>query len=163
MNEKAPGSGALKSWLATAALVRLIICCLVAPAKTHSLRLRYWGSSVRAAGGLKQFGARSLGFQNSGSSKPAAHERSTKQTKPFFPFTAVSYPRLPSTSTRASPEMDGGEALRASAISSSRLAMRYCSTGAISGYGVLGACDCAKPLQLHAARAVGARIPTALR
>jgi hypothetical protein len=45
---------------------------------------------VRAAGGLKQFGARILGFQNPGSSKPAAQERSTKQTKPFLPFAAVS-------------------------------------------------------------------------
>ena len=77
-------------WLAKAARVRSIICSLVAPASTHSVRFRYCGSSVRAAGALKQFGARIFGFQNSASSKPAAHERSTKQTKPFVPLTAVS-------------------------------------------------------------------------
>src|SRR6516164_105349 len=90
MKEKAPASGGLKLWSATAAVVLSISCCLVAPASTHSVRLRYRGSSVRAAGGLKQFGARSLGFQNSASSKPAAQERSTKQTKPLLPLTAVS-------------------------------------------------------------------------
>src|SRR6516225_6790390 len=116
MKENAPASGGLKLWSATAAVVLSIICSLVTPANTHSVRLRYCGSSVRAAGGLKQFGARSLGFQNSGSLKPAAQERSTKQTKPFLPLTATSYPRLPSTSTSASAEIDGGAALRASAI-----------------------------------------------
>src|SRR5215471_4340545 len=90
MKENAPASGGLKLWSTTAAVVLSIICSLVAPASTHSVSLRYRGSSVRAATGLKQFGARSLGFQNSGSSKPAAQERSTKQTKPFLPLTAVS-------------------------------------------------------------------------
>src|SRR5215475_5635660 len=113
MKESAPASGGLKCWLATAALVFSISCCLLAPDSTHLVRSRYWGSSVRAAGELKQFGARSLGFQKSGSSKPAAQERSTKQTKPFLPLTAVSYPWLPSTRTSASAEIDGGAALRA--------------------------------------------------
>ena len=47
-------------------------------------------SSVRAAGALKQFGALIFGFQNSGSSNDALHERSMKHTDPFFPFTASS-------------------------------------------------------------------------
>src|ERR1700743_239442 len=108
MNEKAPGPGSVNVWLATAARVLSIICSLVAPARTHSVRLRYCGSSVRAATELKQFGDRILGFQNSGSSNPAAHERSTKQTKPFFPLMAVSYPLAPRTSTSASDEIEGG-------------------------------------------------------
>src|SRR5215469_12664619 len=48
MKEKAPASGGLKLWSATAAVVLSIICCLVAPASTHSVRLRYRGSSVEA-------------------------------------------------------------------------------------------------------------------
>src|SRR5215813_10887965 len=59
--------------------------------------------------------------------------------------------------------MDGGAALRASAISSWRFAMRYCSTGAISGYGVLRAWDGARSLQLKAARKAAARMPAAVR
>src|SRR5450432_645437 len=134
MKESAPGSGDLNSWAAMAERAFVFISCLLTPANTHSVRLTYCGSTVRTAGGLKQFGARSFGFQNCGSSKPASQERSTKQTKPFLPLTAVSYPRSPSTSTSASAEIEGGAAVRASAISSSRAEIRYCPIGAIAGY-----------------------------
>jgi hypothetical protein len=61
-------------------------------------------------------------------------------TNPFFPLAAVSYACDPSTKTSASPEIDSGAALRASAISASRLAIMYCSTGAMLGYEVLALC-----------------------
>src|SRR5450432_3001101 len=123
----------MKVLSASAALVRAIISGFDAPASTHSVRLRYWDRTSRAAGALKQLGERTLGFQNSASSNLSAQERSTMQTKSFLPLTAVSKPWPPSTSTSASAEIDGGAALRARAISSSRLAMRYCSLGAIVG------------------------------
>src|SRR5262249_26047713 len=123
--EKEPASGVPKVWLAIAARALSIICTLSTPASAHSVRFRYCGSTLRTAGGLKQFGARSLGFQNSASSKPADQERSTKHTKPFLPLAAVSYPCLPSTSTSASAEIESGAAPRASAISSCAVAMRY--------------------------------------
>jgi hypothetical protein len=91
----------------------------------------------RAAGGLKQIGPRSLGFQNCGSSNGDIHDRSTTHTKPFLPFTAVSYPCRPRTETSASRDMDSGAALRARAISAFR-SIKYCSIGAMLGYGVLG-------------------------
>jgi hypothetical protein len=47
------------------------------------------GRYVRAAGALKQIGDRIPGFQNSGSSIPAAQDRCTIQTNPFVPRTAV--------------------------------------------------------------------------
>src|ERR1035438_8064578 len=49
------------------------------------------GTKVLAAAGLKQMGERTLGFQNSGSSVAAPHDRSTRQRKPLLPFTAVAY------------------------------------------------------------------------
>src|SRR6185312_2360910 len=52
-----------------------------------------------------------------------------------------------STSTSALPEIDAGAAVRASAISSTRLGIRYCSTGAMRGYLPLASRACA----LHAA------------
>src|SRR5215813_13049261 len=97
------------------------------------------GMLERAAGALKQIGARSLGFQKSGSSFPALHDRCTMHTKPFLPFTAVSKPLRLSTMISASSEMDLGAALRASAISASRSAIRYCSSGAMLGY--FASCD----------------------
>src|SRR5215467_2048339 len=133
MKENEPPSGAPKVWLATAARALSIICALSTPASAHSVRFRYCGSTLRTAGGLKQLGARSFGFQNSASSKLAAQERSTKHTKPLLPLTAVAYPCLPSTSASASAEIEGGAAVRASVISSCASAMRYCSTGAIAG------------------------------
>src|SRR5262249_37298908 len=125
--------GAGKLWSEIADRVLSIICCLLAPASTHSVRFRNCASSVRAAAALKQFGPRSLGFQNSGASKPAAQERSTRQAKPCLPLTTVSERRPPRRRTLASAEIDGGAALRASAISSARLLSRYCSIGAIVG------------------------------
>src|SRR6266478_1172792 len=43
-----------------------------------------------AAAEFKHIGARSLGFQNSASSNPAAQDRQTRQIKPFLPLAAVS-------------------------------------------------------------------------
>src|SRR5260370_2903461 len=93
----------------------------------------------RAAGGLKQIGPRSLGFQNWGSSNGDIHDRSTTHTKPFLPFTAVSYPCRPRTETSAARDTDSGAALRAMAISAFR-SIKYCSIGAMLGYGVFGPC-----------------------
>src|SRR5260221_11383204 len=98
MKEREPASGTVTRALAKADRAFSIICCLLVPARTHSVRARYCGRTLRTAAGLKQFGARTLGFQNSGSSNPAAHDRSTKQVKPFVPLLAISYARLPSTS-----------------------------------------------------------------
>src|SRR5580704_13954407 len=44
--------------------------------------------------------------------------------------------------TSASRETDSGAALRASVISAFRSAIRYWSSGAMLGYGVLGPCAC---------------------
>src|SRR3984893_17915370 len=90
INDNEPASGAVKRRLANATRAFSIIRSLPIPASAHSVRCKYCGSTLRTAGGLKQFGARSLGFQNSASPKPAAHERSTKHTKPFLPLTPVS-------------------------------------------------------------------------
>src|ERR1700675_1621689 len=96
----------------------------------------------RAAGGLKKLGPRNLGFQKCGWSNGDIHDRSTTHTKPFLPFTAVSYPCRPRTKTSASRDMDSGAALRAMAISAFRSPTRYWSSGAMLGYGVLGSCAC---------------------
>ena len=101
----------------------------------------------RAAGELKQTGERSLGFQKSGSSLPAAQERHTMHTNPFLPFTAISYPCRPRIMTSASREMDSGAALRAKAISAVR-SIRYWSSEAIVGYGVLVSCAWARKAAL---------------
>src|ERR1700677_1631338 len=93
--------------------------CLNAPAA------KTMGRYVFAAGAFKQCGALIFGFQNSGSSVVLAHARSTKQTKPFPPFTAVMYPSCVSTSTSALCEIDAGAALRASSISEALPGMRY--------------------------------------
>ena len=49
----------------------------------------YPGRYVRAPGALKQIGDPIPGFQNSGSSTPAARLRCTIQTNPFVPLAAV--------------------------------------------------------------------------
>jgi hypothetical protein len=85
--------------------------------RTSRISPRIIQTKVLAAGGLKQMGERTLGFQKSGSSVAAPHDRSTMQRKPFVPFTAVVYPFGPSTITSAPSETDAGAALRASAIS----------------------------------------------
>ena len=41
-------------------------------------------------GGVEAYRCAKLGIPELGSSKPAAQDRSTRQTKPFLPFTAVS-------------------------------------------------------------------------
>ncbi len=90
MKENEPGAGAVMRWAANSARVRWAICARVAPASTHFVRSTYMGSTVRTAGGLKQFGARTAGSQKTGSSTPAVQDRSMKQTKPLVPLTAVS-------------------------------------------------------------------------
>src|SRR5262249_39155306 len=90
MKENEPGSGAVNWPLSVSTRAFSIICALGIPASTHSVRLTYWGRTLRTAGGLKQLGPRSFGFQNWRSSNPAVQERCTQQTKPFLPVTAVS-------------------------------------------------------------------------
>src|SRR5512146_1981030 len=80
------------------------------------------------------------GFQNTGLTNSASHARSTRQTNPLLPLTAVSYPFGVSTMMVALPEMDGGAALFASAISALR-SIIYWSTGAIVAYGAACAAD----------------------
>src|ERR1700676_1206452 len=65
------------------------ICAFDFPASTSLVFFRKMGRNVLEAAGLKQCGARTLGLQNSGSSVGFTQERSTMQTKPFAPFTAV--------------------------------------------------------------------------
>src|ERR1700677_871518 len=86
-------------------------------ANINSVFLRGGGTWDRAADRLRQIGARSLGFQKSGSSIPAVHDRCTTHTKPFLPLTTVLQPCRPRIMTSASREMDSGAALRASVIS----------------------------------------------
>jgi hypothetical protein len=95
------------------------------PANTSLVFIKNVGTKVLAAAGLKQMGARTLGFQNSGSSVAAPQDRSTMHKKPFVPFTAVAYPCGPSTITSAASEIDGGAAVRASAISEFTSGIRY--------------------------------------
>src|SRR5277367_2452835 len=108
-----------------------MICALDSPANTNSVLLKVSGKIDFTAAGLKQMGPRIFGFQNCGKSNWDIHDRSTIQTKPFLPATAVSYPCRPSTITSASAEIEGGAALRAMAISAFRSAIRYWSMGAI--------------------------------
>src|SRR5579864_2123633 len=79
-------------------------------------------------------GLRFFGFQNSGLLNGPANALPTAQTKPFFPLTATSKFFSPSTRISASRDIDGGAAVRAIAISASR-SIRYCSIGAMLGYG----------------------------
>src|SRR5215472_5274691 len=94
------------------------------PPNASLVFIRKRGKKLRAAGGLKQMGERTLGFQNSGSLVAAPQDRSTRQTKPLPPFTAVVYPACPSTITSAFFEMDAGAAVRASATSA-LLSIKY--------------------------------------
>src|SRR5260221_1001979 len=84
-------------------------------------------------------GLRFFGFQNSGLFNGPANALPTAQTKPFLPWTAVSKFFCPSTRIVASRDIDDGAAVRASAISASR-SIRYCSMGAMTGYGGLLYC-----------------------
>src|SRR5262245_59232078 len=84
-------------------------------------------------------GLRFLGLQNSGLLNGPANALPTTQTKPFLPWTAVSKFFRPRTRISASRDIDGGAAVRANAISASRF-IRYCSIGAMLGYGELASC-----------------------
>src|SRR5450631_1945303 len=117
----------------------------------------------RAAGGLKQTGPRSLGFQKPLEPAPSngdIHPRSTTHTKPFLPLTAVSYPCRPRTRISASREIASGAALRARAISAFRSVIRYWSSGAMLGYGVLASCACACHTVLSTSSS--AKLPSAI-
>src|SRR5277367_3762177 len=155
----APGPIVGNSFLSKAVLIASAISSLDRPANTNSVFLTVIGTLNRAPAGLKQIGPRILGFQNTGSSTPAVHPRSTMHTKPFLPFTATSYPCGPNTITSASPEMDGGAALSAIAISALRSIM-YCSTGAIFGYGVFA--SCAHAWHAAATTTTNAKLPKAI-
>src|SRR3954470_7612154 len=124
----APGSSAGSSFLSRAASVAAAISVFDFLWSTSFVFIRKIVAKVLVAAELKQMGERTLGFQNSGSSLAAPHDRSTRHRKPFVPLTAVVNPLLPSTITSAPSEIDAGAALRARAISESRLAIRYEST-----------------------------------
>src|SRR5450755_4468684 len=96
----------------------------------HCVRARYCGSTLRTAGGLRHAGPRPRGFQNSGSSRPADHERPTKQTQPLLPLFATTIPLGVSTRISASAEIDGGAAVRAKTISAAALGIKYFASGA---------------------------------
>src|SRR5579862_2171581 len=84
-------------------------------------------------------GLRFFGFQNSGLLNGPANALPTTHTKPFLPWIAVSKFFFPSTRIVASRDIDGGAAVRASAISASR-SIRYCAIGAMVGYGDFASC-----------------------
>src|SRR5208283_2796475 len=128
-----PTSGGPNSFFAIDAFMRARIASFDSPASASSVNLNSTGSAERTAGAFRHTGPRIFGFQYPGSSKPLVQDRSTKQTNPFLPVTAVWYPWRVSTMTVASLDIVGGAALRASAISASRSAMRYSSSGAITG------------------------------
>src|SRR5579864_5858460 len=121
----APGSSSGNSFLSNADAVASMISVLDFPVTTSLVFIKKIGAKVLAAAGLKQMGERTLGFQNSASSVAAPHDRSTRQRKPFVPFTVVVYPFVPSTITSAASETDAGAALRASAISEFPSAIKY--------------------------------------
>src|SRR5271170_7035063 len=129
----APGSSAGSSLLAKAASVACRTSSFDFPASTNLVFIRKIGTKVLVAAALKQCGARNLGFQKFGLSVAAPQPRSTRHMKPFLPGATVLYPSLVSTITSASPEMDGGAAVRASAISAFWSAIRYSLKGAIAG------------------------------
>src|SRR5262252_7686577 len=114
------------------------ISALERPAITILLRSKALSKTERAAWGFRQSAPLTFGFQNSGQSNEAIQLRSTMQTNPFLPSTAVSYPCRPRTRIVASRDMESGAALRANCISAF-FSIKYWSTGAIFGYGS----DCA--------------------
>src|SRR3984957_6994570 len=120
-----PISGGPNSFFAIDAFMRARIASLGSRARASSANLSTTGNAERTAGAFRHMGPRILGFQYPGSSKPLVQDRSTRQTKPFLPVTAVWNPWRVSTMTLASLEIAAGAELRASAISASRSAMRY--------------------------------------
>src|SRR5579871_1618114 len=127
----APGWSSGSSFLSSADAVSSTISGFDLPASTNLVFIRKMGTKLAAASGLKQIGARTFGFQKSGSSVSAPHDRSTMQRKPFVPLTAVVYPFGPRTITSAASETDAGAALRARAISEFWSGIRYWLIGAI--------------------------------
>src|SRR6516164_4134878 len=135
MYDIAPASGVGNAFALIAAHKRVMISDLVTPASASSVRLICIGRTDRAACGLRHTGARNLGFQNSGSENGACQLRSTRQTNPFLPLTAVRYPPAVNTRISASLEIESGAAVRASVISVSGSLIKYCSSGAMLRYG----------------------------
>src|SRR5215472_2908703 len=135
MYDIAPTCGVGNSFALMAAHKRVMISDLATPASASSVRLFSIGRTDRAACGLRHTGARNLGFQNSGSENGACQLRSTRQTNPFLPLTAVRYPCGVNTRISASFDMESGAAVRASVISASGSLIKYCSSGAMLRYG----------------------------
>src|SRR5215831_12128683 len=80
---------------------------------TILLRSRRIGTIERAAWWFIQSAALTFGFQNSGQSNAAVQLLATRQTNPFLPVTAVSYPCRPRNRIVASRDMESGAAVRA--------------------------------------------------
>ncbi len=120
----APGAGFANAPPVYSRRVRASISAGYAPARIHSARLSMTGSTVRAAGGLKQCGARTRGFQKPGSFTLPENERSTTHVKPLVPRAASTKPVRVITSTAAESETSGGAAVLASATSAARSAIR---------------------------------------
>src|ERR1700722_18881378 len=129
----APGSRAGSSFLSSADAVASTISAFDFPANTNLVFIRKMGAKVLAAAGLKQMGERTFGFQKSGSSVVAPHDRSTIQRKPFVPFAATVNPFGPSTITSAPSAIDAGAAVRANAISDFSSGIKYSLTEAMAG------------------------------
>jgi len=75
--------------LFTADLIAAAISVCDLPDSTSLVFIKKKGRELLAAAALKQWGARTLGFQNCASSVVLAHERSTMQTNPLDPFAAL--------------------------------------------------------------------------
>src|SRR6267154_1552144 len=110
----APSPGIANRFSAYAFLIRAFSSAGVAPASAQSICASIAGRTVRDAGGLKQCGALVCVFQNAGSPGAAANDRITRQVNPFGV----------STRTVAFSEIADGAAVRASATSAARSAIR---------------------------------------
>src|SRR3984957_17619412 len=121
----APGSSAGSSLLAKAASVACRISSFDFPVSTNLVFIRKIGTKVLVAAELKQCGARNLGLQKFSLSVGAPQRRSTRHMKPFLPGAPDLYPSRGRPLTSASSEIEGGAAVRASAISSFWSAIKY--------------------------------------
>src|ERR1700722_17891285 len=90
MKHIAPASRAGNSLFSIAVLILCLISAFDFPAKTNLVLKYVYGTTVRAAGGLKHSAPRVLGLQNSGLLNEFIQPRSTMQIKSFLPSTAVS-------------------------------------------------------------------------
>src|SRR5262249_40827 len=135
-----PISGGPNSFFAMDSFMRARTASFDRAASASSFNRYMTGNTERAAGAFMHSGPRFFGFQNSGSVKGLVHARPTMHTNPFLPSTAVWKPWRVSTRMVASFEIAAGAALRATAISPSRSAMRYSSSGAITGYWPTAGC-----------------------